>query len=191
MRRSRITVWARAGVAALGVLMGLTLLTTPAAAQPNPNVRYTIYVTNAAIHEIRGSYSWDCMDIRGRSTNPGAIVQLANCNGQLNQRFYFIAYSDGTFSIRAYWQAYCIGATVAGQNAPITLNTCNSPGNNFRWVDQGNNHWEIVEATTGLCMRENGGRGQLTLVTCPRPVAVPYPSLWTARYMGQYNYGNV
>lgn len=189
MERRRTST--RVLIAVLTALMGLVLLSAPASAAPNPNVRYTVYVTNAAIHEMRASYSWHCMDIRDKSTKPGAIVQRTECNGQLNQRFYFVDHGNGTFSIHAYWQGYCIGAVAPAQHAPITLNDCNNYGSSFRWVDQGNNHWEIVEANTGMCMRENGRRGQLTLATCTRPLAVPYPTLWTAVYKGQYNYGNV
>lgn len=185
----RMSAAARAVVLVLAALVGVTVMATPAVAEENPNVRYTTSVRNAAIHEMRASYSWQCMDVRGESTSMGAVVQRFDCKGQLNQRFYFVRdRAPGTFTIRAYWQAYCVGPSATSGNG-LVLNDCNTPGNVYHWVDRGNNHWEIVDSY-GRCIRDNGRRVQLTLTTCA-PVAEPYPTLWTARYHRQYDYGSI
>ncbi|MCP2259815.1 Ricin-type beta-trefoil lectin domain-containing protein [Streptoalloteichus tenebrarius] len=188
-------VAARAVLAVVTGLLGLAVLGTPASAataQSNPNVRYTTSFRNAAIHEIRASYTWKCLDIRGESTNPGAVVQTYDCKGKLHQRFAFLPVSnDGLFSIVVFGR-YCIGGAngATHDGAPVVTAPCTGPSQFFRWVDRGSNHWEIVEASSGRCLQDNGPRAQVTLRDCP-PVQEPYPSLWTAIYDRQFDYGSI
>ncbi|MCZ7462154.1 hypothetical protein [Streptomyces sp. WMMC940] len=50
----------------LAVLASLLVLLIPGtAAAADPHVRYTSWLTNAAVHGMRASYSWQCLDVRG------------------------------------------------------------------------------------------------------------------------------
>lgn len=184
---------ARAGilVAALASLLAVLMPGTANAA--DPAIRYTTSLRNASIYEMRASYSWQCIDVRGGSTSPGAIIQRYDCNGKLHQRFYFMqSGTPGLFTIGTLGR-YCIGANLTpGPDYYKTVVTgyCQGPGQLFRWVDQGNNHWEIVEAQTGLCLHDTGRRNPVELRPCGN-ITVPYPSLWTPRYHTQYDYGSI
>ncbi|WP_162625168.1 RICIN domain-containing protein [Streptomyces cadmiisoli] len=181
----------RGGIAA--VLVSLFVLLVPSAAQAaDPPIRYTGWITNAAIYEMRASYSWQCMDVRGESQSPGAIVQRYDCKGKLHQRFYFQpSGTPGLFMIGVYGR-YCVGAQNAAvaDGTPMVIGHCQGPGQLFRWVDRGNDHWEIVEAASGKCLMDAGRREAIRLGTCGN-IAEPYPSLWTPRYDRQYNYTSV
>lgn len=178
---------------AVAVLMSVLvlLLSTPAQAA-DPPIRYTTTPLNAAIYEIRASYSWQCLDVRGESQHPGAVIQRFDCKGRLHQRFYFMpSNTPGLFHIGVFGQ-YCVGAQNAStaDNTPIVLGYCQGPGQYFRWVDQGNNHWEIVEASSGKCLHDTGRRSAVMLRACGS-IQEPYPSLWTPRYDRQYDYSSV
>jgi len=180
-------------VGILGTLASLLVLLIPGTADAaDPPIRYTSWINNAAIYEMRASYSWQCMDVRGESQNPGAVIQRFDCKGRLHQRFYFMASgTPGLFHIGVYGK-YCIGAQNAStaDNTPIVLGHCQGPGQHFRWVDRGNNHWEIVEAASGKCLHDTGRRSAVQLRTCGN-ITEPYPSLWTPIYDRQYNYTSV
>ncbi|MET9153413.1 RICIN domain-containing protein [Streptomyces griseoflavus] len=179
------------GVAAF--LAALLVLIVPGTATAaDPPIRYTGWITDAAIHEMRASYSWQCMDVRGESQSPGAVVQRYDCKGRLHQRFYFTpSGTPGLFMIGVYGK-YCVGAQNASvaDGTPMVIGHCQGPGQHFRWVDQGNNHWEIVEAASGKCLIDGGRREAIRLGTCGN-IAEPYPSLWTPLYHRQYNYTSV
>ncbi|MCK1819206.1 RICIN domain-containing protein [Streptomyces sp. XM83C] len=177
----------------LGILASLFVLLIPATATAaDAPVRYSPWITNAYIYEMRGSYSWQCMDVRGESQSPGAIVQRFDCKGKLHQRFFFIAQNEpGLFMIGVYGK-YCVGAQNAqiADGTPMVINHCQGPGQMFRWVDRGNNHWEIVEAASGKCLTIHGRREALTLGACGN-ISEPYPTLWTPIYDRVYNYTSI
>ncbi|MCY0932507.1 RICIN domain-containing protein [Streptomyces sp. H27-H1] len=177
----------------IAVLMSLLVLLIPTPANAaDPAIQYTTSPFNAAIYEMRASYSWQCLDVRGESQSPGAVIQRYDCKGKLHQRFYFMSSNTpGMFYIGVFGK-YCIGAANAStaDNTPIVMGYCQGPGQHFRWVDQGNNHWEIVEAASGKCLHDTGRGSAIQLRACGN-IAEPYPSLWTPLYHRQYNYGSV
>jgi Ricin-type beta-trefoil lectin domain len=173
------------------LLAPLLVLALPgtATAATEPSVYYTPWITDASIYEMRASYSWGCMDVKGESQSPGATIQRFDCKGKLHQRFYFTrSTTPGLFMIHVYG-SYCIGTQNAqgAVGTPIVLGYCQGPGQLFRWADGGSNHWEIVEAASGKCLMDRGRAQPITLGTCGN-LTEPYPSLWTPLYKGQYNY---
>ncbi|MFJ5776964.1 RICIN domain-containing protein [Streptomyces sp. NPDC093094] len=171
-------------------LVALLTLLVPAAAHAdtNPNVRYTSTPYNAAIHEIRASYSWACLDIRGESTSVGAVIQTYDCKGRHHQRFAFYPAGGENFYIATYGGAMCLG----------TPNSSKAPGagvvqaNGYdcltlRWKDRGSNHWEMVEVSTGQCLIDTGRRSQVVLGSCGS-TGVPWPDVWTPRFDRYFNY---
>ncbi|ONI89599.1 hypothetical protein ALI144C_04460 [Actinosynnema sp. ALI-1.44] len=161
-----------------------------AATQSEPAIYYTTSMRSASIYEVRASYSWKCLDLRGGSNNPGTVVQTFDCKGRLHQRFWFMrSGTPGLFHMGAF--AYCLGTQNAStaENTPIVLGHCQGPGQHFRWVDRGSNHWDIVEASSGKCLTDTGYRSAMQLRTCA-PMQEPYPTLWTPLYAGQWDYSN-
>ena len=179
----------RGGVAAALMSLVVLLLPTSTAHAANPNIRYTTSVFDAALYEVRASHSWQCLDVQGGNINPGAVVGRWDCKGNLHQRFYFMpSGTDGLFHIGVYGR-YCLGRDLQGGSADVVLDHCQGPGQHFRWVDRGNDHWEIVETTTNKCIHDAGRGNPVQLRDCG-DITDPYPSLWSPRYTGQYNYGS-
>ncbi|MDT3725839.1 RICIN domain-containing protein [Streptomyces sp. DSM 41972] len=178
----------RGGAVAAFLTALLVVLTSGTATAADPPVRYTPWITDAAIYEMRASYSRQCMDVRGGSQSPGAIVQRFDCKGKLHQRFYFTSLGNGQFVIGVDGR-YCVGAQngVPGDGAPMVIGHCQGPGQIFRWTDRGNGHYEIVDAASGLCLRDNGRREPIRLGACGQ-ISEPSPSLWTPLYHRQYDY---
>jgi len=182
----------RAIIALLMALFGLIGAAGSATADENPNVAYTTDLRDAAIHEVRASYSWQCLDVRAASTSEGAIIQRFDCNGKLHQRFYFTRTGVDTFGIGTLGR-WCLGpqnSSFADETPIVTQSCLLGFGQHFRWVARGNGHYDIVEAWSGKCLVETGRRSPVVLRTCPA-VAEPYPSLWTPLYHRQYNYSSV
>ncbi|MEU9864432.1 RICIN domain-containing protein [Streptomyces sp. NPDC047971] len=178
----------RHGFVASLVALFTLLIPTAAHADYNPNVRYTSSPYNAAIHEIRASYSWQCLDIRGESTKVGAVIQRYDCKGQHHQRFVFYPMGGENFAVGTYGGAMCLGTPNASK-APGTGVIQATGGNclTLRWQDRGSNHWEMVEVGTGQCLLDTGRRSQVVLGACGG-VGEPWPSLWTPRFDRYFNY---
>ncbi len=91
-----------------------------------------------------------CLDVSGRSTAPGAALQIYTCNGQDNQAFNFTAASElqvyGTMCVEA-----ANGQTTGG--ARLVINTCNGLARQ-KWTKNANG--TIVNQQSGLCMDVQG-----------------------------------
>ncbi|GAB2914374.1 RICIN domain-containing protein [Streptomyces sp. YPW6] len=173
-------------------LVALLVLLVPAVAHAdsNPNVRYTSTPYNAAIHEIRASYSWKCLDIRGGSTNVGAVIQTFDCKGRHHQRFSFYPVGGENFVIATYGGATCLGTVNASKATGAgVVQATGGDCLTLRWKDRGGNHWEMVETFTGQCLRDTGRRSQVVLGACGS-TGEPWPDLWTPRFDRYFDYTN-
>lgn len=175
------------------VLLGLLSLLVPTSAQAaeNPDIRYTTSFRDAPIYEMRAA-AGKCLDIRGGGRpQSGTAIQTFDCKNALHQRFHFQNLGTGTFTIGAFG-TYCLapqgGSPTPG--APIILT--NGPGcSAFTWNHRGTagspNRWEIVEASTGQCLRDTGRRSQVVLGACGG-TAAPEPEVWLPQFDQNWNY---
>lgn len=171
--------------AALGAAL---LFPVSASADTNPYVAYSRSMTPGAIHEIRASYSWKCLDVRGASNKQGTAIQTFDCKGKLHQRFLFVGHSEH-FNILTW--AGCLGTGGGNRTAGAgVVQTQGSECLTFRWADRANNHWEIVEEYSGLCLRDTGRANQVVLGACG-VTGEPYPSLWRPIYDRMWNFNSV
>jgi glucose/arabinose dehydrogenase len=136
-------------VGALSILRGLApallaaslaaLWPTAAAAAPAPLV---------------GGGSGLCLDVKGASSTPGAIVQVYTCNGGSNQQWSLTAAGE----LRTLGGTRCLDAKGAATAAgtPLISWTCNGQANQ-RWTVVGKT---IRGAASGLCMDVVNGSTQ-------------------------------
>ncbi|CCH31922.1 RICIN domain-containing protein [Actinosynnema sp. NPDC047251] len=107
-----------------GMLFGLSVLAV-SGGQANAEVKPLAsgYVLHSA-HDNR------CLDVYAGGAGPW--VQLWNCNGQANQKFYYVLYPEGTAEIRTndYW---CVDGRW-GKGASLERAQCNgSIGQRWRF----------------------------------------------------------
>ncbi|WP_327233001.1 RICIN domain-containing protein [Streptomyces sp. NBC_01317] len=180
------------GVAAVVVGLFSLLLPTAAQAAENPGIRYTTSFRDAATYDLRAAGSGKCLDLRGGGRpQRGTAVQTFDCKGELHQRFHFQSLGNGKFTIGAFG-VYCLGPQGGGPTpgAPLILTTgsaCSTFTWNHRATPQDANRWEIVEVSTGQCVRDTGRRSQTVLGACGSATA-PWPEVWAPLFAGNYNY---
>ncbi|MDH6540235.1 RICIN domain-containing protein [Streptomyces lavendulae] len=185
----------RHGVVA--ALMGLFALLVPASAQAaeNPGIRYTTSFRNAAVYELRAAVSWKCLDLRGGGApQVGQVVQTFDCKTGLHQRFHFQSLGNGNFTIGAFG-TYCLGPQGGSPapGAPIVLTNgwgCSTFTWNYRGTPEYPNRWEIVEASTGQCIRDTGRRSQAVLGACGS-TTTPWPEVWAPLFDQYWNYDQI
>ncbi|MGE7387963.1 RICIN domain-containing protein [Streptomyces sp. NPDC004126] len=186
------------GHGVLAALMGLLVLllpASPAQADANPGIRYTTSFRDAATYELHAAVSWKCLDIQGGGRpQEGTIIQTFDCKEALHQRFHFQNLGNGNFTIGAFG-VYCLG-TQGGGTAPGTAMVlangwgCSTFTWRYRGTDAYPNRWEIVEASTGQCIRDTGRRSPVVLGACGS-TSTPWPEVWAPQYKGQYNYDQI
>ncbi|MEV6954525.1 RICIN domain-containing protein [Streptomyces sp. NPDC051183] len=186
----------RFGSGVIAALTALFVMLLPASAQAaeNPTIRYSTTPYNAPIYEIRAGYSWQCLDVRGGTTNAGAIIQRYDCKGALHQRFTFHSLGNGNFAIGTFGGARCLGAQGGSAYQGVSLIQTDGWGcATFTWVFQGGekgDHWEIKEVGTGLCLNDTGRRSPVVFGACGTS-GVPWPTIWVPRFDRYYNYAQI
>ncbi|WP_327130018.1 RICIN domain-containing protein [Streptomyces sp. NBC_01343] len=191
MARKSIRLGRHALAAALMALLSLLLPTSAAQAAENPAIIYTTNFHSAAIYELRAAVSWKCLDIRGGGApQEGAVIQTFDCKDALHQRFTFQRTGGGTFTVGAFG-VYCLGTqggTAPG--TPLVLRNgwgCATFTWNYRGTEAYPNRWELVEATTGQCIRDTGRRSPVVLGACGS-TTTPWPEVWAPLYDRQFDY---
>jgi glucose/arabinose dehydrogenase len=101
---------------------------------------------------IVGVGSGRCLDVKGATTNPGAILQIYDCHGAANQAFSFTASGE----LRVYNHTLCVqGGT--GQPGSVTTATCNGqPSQQWKLSANG----DITSTPSGFCLDVKDGKTQ-------------------------------
>ncbi|RKT03341.1 ricin-type beta-trefoil lectin protein [Streptomyces sp. 3211.6] len=186
----------RFGSVAVAVFTAMFVMLLPSSAQAaeNPTIRYSTTPYNAPIYEVRAGYSWGCLDIRGDTTSPGAIIQRYDCNGHLNQRFTFHSLGNGNFAIGTFGGARCVGPQGGYAYKGVSMIQADGWGcGTFTWIFQGGekgDHWEIQEVGTGLCLHDTGRRSPVVLGDCGVS-GTPWPSIWVPRFDRYYDFSRI
>jgi endonuclease/exonuclease/phosphatase family metal-dependent hydrolase len=148
---------------------------------------------------IVGAQSGKCVDVKGKSTAKGAIVEQWACNGGSNQSFSLVPTDSGYYTIRNDRSGLCLnvdGRSLADGGAIIQW-TCGVAAKNDQWkpVPVAGGRYALVARHSGLCLDVprhstadgvqleqwdcNGGDNQsfaLTLASSPPPPPPPPPS---------------
>lgn len=100
---------------------------------------------------VRSVSSGRCLDVVARSTQPGAGLNIYDCNGQANQAWTFTAAGE----LRIYDAPMCLDVLGQDTTAPATLQiyTCNG-GQNQKW--RLNSNGTITGVQSGLCLDITG-----------------------------------
>ncbi|WP_437580104.1 PQQ-dependent sugar dehydrogenase [Sorangium sp. So ce887] len=100
-----------------------------------------------------GAASGRCLDVKGRSTTPGAVLQIYTCNGQDNQGFNFTSAGE----LQVYGGTRCVEAQ-NGRTSPGTkavIGNCNGQARQ-QWTMS--SAGAIVHQQSGLCLDVEGRR---------------------------------
>ncbi|GAA1580197.1 RICIN domain-containing protein [Streptomyces globosus] len=178
--------WGGGGLLAALAGLFVLLLSAPASASASadPGVRYTTSFRSAYTYALKPP-SGKCLDMQGGGRPaPGKVIQTFDCKTALHQRFTFHQGGDGTFTIGIFG-AYCLtpqGGAVPG--APLVVGTGSGCGV-FTWRNSpvAGDRWELVEVTSGQCLRDTGRRSPVVLGACGAG-----ESAWRPVFMEVYNY---
>nr|WP_104982090.1 lectin [Sorangium cellulosum] len=97
-----------------------------------------------------GVASGRCLDVSGRSTSPGARLQIYDCNGGDNQGFNFTAAGE----LQVYGGTLCVEAPATAGSRVVTA-SCNGQARQ-KWTM--NTDGTIVNQQSRLCMDVEGRR---------------------------------
>ena len=121
---------------ALGLAASLTACMTdpddPSIAQDSEAI-----ISLGTVTQIRNVQSGKCMDIRGGSSAPGAVVQQYGCFKYPDQKFVFDQSTAGLLHVRAPFSGLCMSATNyqgwSTVSMPLLEEPCdwNNPYENF------------------------------------------------------------
>ncbi|MFJ8209274.1 RICIN domain-containing protein [Streptomyces sp. NPDC096033] len=195
MARKSTRLGRRGVVAALVGLLALVVPVSSARAAENPSIVYTTNFHSAALYKLHAAVSWKCLDIQGGGAPAdGKVIQTFDCKDELHQMFTFQRVGGDNFTVGAFG-VYCLG-TQGGSTAPGTpLNLRNGWGCatftwNYRGTPQYPNRWELVEASTGQCVRDTGRRSPVVLGACGS-TTTPWPEVWAPEFNRYHDYDQI
>lgn len=104
--------------------------------------------------------SGKCVDVKDVSTAPGAPLQLWDCYGGENQRFYLEAMGDGYYRLKAAHSNLCLDAGDFGNpndGASLRQWSCgNTPSQQFKVEYVDSNYYRLVAKHNGKCVDVSG-----------------------------------
>ena len=132
-------------------------------AQPNQDWRFTLNGTTAAepedfrVLEIRSWRTDFCLDVNHASHDPGAVIQLWGCNGDLNQKWHLIPTPiKGEYQLRSAESGMCMTRS-NGSSPAVVQDNCVSGAREARqtwrftpsWRGTGHGHGHHHHAESG------------------------------------------
>ncbi len=105
-------------------------------------------------------HSGKCLDVRGISARPGAVIQQWTCSGENNQKWFLRANHDGSYEIQSAHSRLVLD--VAGTSRARGVDVVqwpSAPVATERWRVQtaGNGYDSLIVENSGMCLDVVGG----------------------------------
>lgn len=104
--------------------------------------------------------SGKCLDVRGISTSPGAVVQQWSCWGNANQKWQITPAGNGTYELKSVNSGLALNVSDASQSAGAAIVQWPYSGaSNQKWKLQplGDGYYTVVSEGSGKCLDVSGG----------------------------------
>lgn len=120
-------------------------------------------------YEVK-SKTGKCLDVAGSNKNNNAIIQVYNCTGRTNQRWYFTAIASTTYSITSLNSDRCLDINshkVNQKGIPVLQWGCHH-GSNQLWLleQQGDGSHLIRSVASNFCLDINGTNNTVQQYPC-------------------------
>ncbi|MEP7125498.1 MAG: glycoside hydrolase family 6 protein [Byssovorax sp.] len=126
-------------------------------------------ITNDSFYTLKGVQSGKCVGVSSGSTNQGANVDQATCDGSSKQQWKLHAVSSGVFELVVKHSGLCMDVTAYSSNngANIQQWPCDGSANkSWKVTSAGNGEYELAAQNSGKCLdvqdfaTQNGGNLQ-------------------------------
>ncbi|MFJ3922185.1 RICIN domain-containing protein [Streptomyces sp. NPDC090022] len=115
-------------------------------------------VVPGGAHQYRNAVTGKCLDVRGGSQDPNAVIQQFDCKWALNQQFVSqFTGSDPTTRLQPRHSGMCASAAGSWPGSYVTQQRClGGPSERWELVDLGGGAVVVKNAFTGLCLDDAG-----------------------------------